>query len=52
MNMNQPQSGTRVVNRCVLVEVPTLSSQLSATQAVLAAYAPSVTLEYYTATVV
>jgi cytidine deaminase len=52
MNMNQPQTGTRVVNRCVLVEVPTLSSQFSATQAVLAAYAPGVILEYYPARVV
>ena len=42
MNMNQPLSGTRAVVRCVLVEVPTLGSQLSATQAVLAAYAPGV----------
>jgi cytidine deaminase len=40
MNMNRPQSGTRAVTRCVLVEVLTLASQLSATQAVLAAYAP------------
>lgn len=52
MNMNQPQSGTRAVTRCVLVEVPTLASQLSATQAVLAAYAPVVELEYYTARIV
>ena len=46
MNMNQPLSGTRTVVRCVLVEVPTLGSQLSATQAVLAAYAPGVSVEY------
>jgi cytidine deaminase len=46
MNMNQPLSGTRTVIRCVLVEVPTLGSQLSATQAVMAAYAPGVSLEY------
>lgn len=49
MNMNQPRSATREVSRCVLVEVPTLASQLSATQAVLSAYAPKVGLEYYTA---
>ena len=52
MNMNQPLSGTRVVVRCVLVEVPTLASQLSATQAVLAAYAPSISVEYYKATII
>lgn len=52
MNMNQPQSGTRTVTRCVLVEVPTLASQLSASQAVLAAYAPTVPVEYYTAHIV
>jgi cytidine deaminase len=52
MNMNQPQSGTRTVVRCVLVEVPTLASQLSATQAVLAAYAPGVSVEYYKAKIV
>lgn len=52
MNMNQPQGTTLAVLRCVLVEVPTLASQLSATQAVLAAYAPGVSLEYYTATIV
>jgi cytidine deaminase len=52
MNMNQPQSGTRVVSRCVLVEVPTLSSQLSATQVVLASYASGVSLEYYKALIV
>jgi cytidine deaminase len=52
MNMGQPLGATRVVNRCVLVEVPTLASQLSATQAALAAYAPTVKLEYYTARIV
>lgn len=53
MNMNQPLNGsTREVIRCVLVEVPTLASQLSATQAVLTAYAPNVKLEYYTARIV
>lgn len=49
MNMGQPLTATRVVNRCVLVEVPTLASQLSATAAALAAYAPGVRLEYYPA---
>jgi cytidine deaminase len=50
MNMGQPLTATRTVKRCVLVEVPTLASQLSATKAALAAYAPTVELEYYTAT--
>lgn len=52
MNMNQPLGSTRQVSRCVLVEVATLASQRSATQAVLAAYQPTVPLEYYTATIV
>lgn len=52
MNLSQPQGATRQITRCVLVEVPTLASQLSATQAVLAAYAPGVALEYHTATIV
>jgi cytidine deaminase len=52
MNMGQPLGATRIVNRCVLVEVPTLASQLSATEAALAAYAPTVRLEYYTARIV
>lgn len=52
MNVSQPQSATRAITRCVLVEVPTLASQLSATQAVLAAYAPGVQLEYYQASIV
>lgn len=52
MNMNHPRSGTRTVVRCVLVEVPTLASQLSAMQAVLAAYAPGVSVEYYKAKIV
>jgi cytidine deaminase len=50
MNMTQPLGATRQVKRCVLVEVPTRASQYSATQAVLAAYAPGVSLEYYKAT--
>lgn len=49
MNMSQPVSPTRVVKRCVLVEVPTIASQRSATQSALAAYAPMVELEYRTA---
>ncbi|MEY2521198.1 MAG: cytidine deaminase [Verrucomicrobiota bacterium] len=52
MNMGQPLTATRTVSRCVLVEVPTLASQRSATEAALAAYAPGVPLEYYTAHVV
>ena len=49
MNMRQPLTGTRVVTRCVLVEVPTLASQRSATEAALAAFAPGVELEYHAA---
>ena len=49
MNMNRPLGATRVIKRCVLVEVPTLASQRSVTQATLAACAPGVQLEYYTA---
>jgi hypothetical protein len=45
-------SATRTVNRCVLVEVATLASQRSATQAALAAYAAGVQLEYHTARIV
>jgi len=52
MNMKHPRNGTRTVVRCVLVEVPTLASQLSVTQAVLAAYAPGVSVEYYKAKIV
>jgi cytidine deaminase len=52
MNMGQPLTSTRAVSRCVLVEVPTLASQLSATQAALAAYAPGVALEYQAARIV
>lgn len=50
MNMQRALGAVRTLTRCVLVEVPTLASQLSATKAVLAAYAPGVNLEYYTAT--
>jgi cytidine deaminase len=52
MNMSQPLGTTRIVNRCVLVEVPTIASQRSATEAALAPYAPGVQLEYYTARIV
>ena len=52
LNMGQPLGATRVVKRCVLVEVPTLASQRSATQAFLTAYAPTVELEYYAARIV
>lgn len=52
MNMGQPLTGTRTVTRCVLVEVPTLASQRSATEAALAAYAPAVQLEYHAARIV
>jgi cytidine deaminase len=51
MNMARP-SAVANVTRCVLVEVPTLASQRSATQAALAAYAPTVELEYYAARIV
>jgi cytidine deaminase len=52
MNMSRPPGSSNTVVRCVLVEVPTLSSQLSATNAVLAAYSPNVSLEYIAASVV
>ncbi|MEN3367907.1 MAG: cytidine deaminase [Verrucomicrobiota bacterium] len=52
MNMGQPLTATRTVRRCVLVEVPTLASQRSATKAALAAYAAGVVLEYHTARIV
>lgn len=49
MNMNRAPGASRKVTRCVLVEVPTLASQRSATEAALAAYAPGVAVEYFTA---
>ena len=49
MNMRQSASSSRTVERCVLVEVPTPASQLSATNTVLAGYAPGVNVEYFTA---
>jgi cytidine deaminase len=52
MNIGQPLTATRTVTRCVLVEVPTLASQQSATRAALAAYSPDVQLEYHAARIV
>ena len=49
LNMSRPLTATRVIKRCVLVEVPTFASQRSVTQAALAACAPAVPLEYYIA---
>lgn len=49
MNLAQNPGSTPAVSRCVLVEVPTLASQLSATVTALAAYAPGVEVEYFTA---
>ena len=52
-NMNLPSPGTLpAVTRCVLVELQTMSTQLSATQAVLSACAPTVTVEYCQAALV
>lgn len=51
MNMARP-SVTPEIARCVLVEVPTLASQFSATEASLAACAAGVALEYHTARIV
>jgi cytidine deaminase len=51
MNMSRPLSATREIKRCVLVEVQTLASQRRVTQAALAACAPTVQLEYYTASI-
>ena len=48
MQMARP-SPTPKVKRCVLVEVPTLASQLGATQSLLATCAPTVDLEYHAA---
>ncbi len=52
MNMSRALTATRVVKRCVLVEVPALASQRSFTEAALAACAPAVKLEYCPANVV
>lgn len=51
MNMRRPPGSAQAIERCVLVEVPTRAGQLSATQAVLASYAPRTNVEYYTASV-
>ena len=48
-HLNSPLGTARRVKRCVLVEVPTLASQRSATEAVLAVVAPRVRLEYFVA---
>lgn len=48
---NSPLGAARRVKRCVLVEVPTLASQRSATEAVLAVVALRVRLEYFAARV-
>jgi cytidine deaminase len=48
LNMARPFVAAKV-RRCVLVEVPTLASQRSVTQAALAACAPGVRLDYHTA---
>ncbi|MBA3848621.1 MAG: cytidine deaminase [Opitutus sp.] len=46
---SRPLGEARRLRRCVLVEVPTLASQRSATEAVLAVVAPRVRLEYFAA---
>jgi cytidine deaminase len=51
MNLSRPLTATRAVKRCALVEVPSLASQRTVTQAALAAWAPAVKLEYYTASI-
>lgn len=49
-NMRQPTAqALPAVARCVLVEVPTIASQRTATEAVMGSYAPAVPVEYYTA---
>jgi len=50
-HVNSPLGAARRVKRCVLVEVPTLASQRSATEAVLAVVAPRVRVEYFAARV-
>jgi cytidine deaminase len=47
--VSRPLGDASLVRRCALVEVPTLASQKSATEAVLAAIAPRVKLEYFPA---
>ncbi|WP_415909888.1 hypothetical protein [Oleiharenicola sp. Vm1] len=48
-HLSSPLGVARRVKRCVLVEVPTLACQRSATEAVLAVVAPRVRLEYFAA---
>jgi len=48
-HLSSPLGVARRVKRCVLVEVPTLARQRSATEAVLAVVAPRVRLEYFAA---
>jgi len=48
-HVSRPLGAARKIRRCVLVEVPTLASQRSATEAVLAVVAPRVQLEFFTA---
>ena len=46
MTLNTPASTHPVISRVVLVEVVSAASQLSASRAVLASFAPRVNLEY------
>lgn len=48
-SLSRSRDAGGAIKRCVLVEVPTLASQRSATEAVLAVTAPDVTLEYFPA---
>lgn len=52
LRLSVPLAAQPRIVRCVLVEVPTLASQRSATAAVLAACAPGVPLEYHAASIV
>ena len=49
MRMNASLASPSEIERCALVEVPTLATQYSATEVVLAACAPGVALEYHAA---
>lgn len=51
MTMNEKIGSACGLKRCILVEVPTRTSQRGAAETVLASYAPGVPLEYYTASV-
>lgn len=46
MNMSRQPTGSRTITRAVLVEAPTKASQKAASEAVLASYAPELTLGY------